>query len=149
MVMKGINNKMLQGIKQTIIGLLLVPLVAMGIATVVQVGTTEIARAAETKEEGAVTPNSNITSGMNAAKGSSTVPTDVNNVFKTVTDILFFLIGAVSVIMLIYGGIRYTTSGGNANSVTAAKNTIIYSIVGLVVAILAYSIVSFVVNSLV
>ncbi len=141
MVMKGINNKMSQGIKQTLIGLLLVPLVAMGIATVVQVGTTEIARA--------VTPNSNITSGMDAAKGSSTVPTDVNNVFKTVTDILFFLIGAVSVIMLIYGGIRYTTSGGNANSVTAAKNTIIYSIVGLVVAILAYSIVSFVVNSLV
>jgi len=141
MVMKEINNKMSQGIKQTLIGLLLVPLVAMGIATVVQVGTTEIARA--------VTPNSNITSGMDAAKGSSTVPTDVNNVFKTITDILFFLIGAVSVIMLIYGGIRYTTSGGNANSVTAAKNTIIYSIVGLVVAILAYSIVSFVVNSLV
>ena len=48
--------------------------------------------------------------------------------------------------MLIYGGIRYTTSGGNANSVTAAKNTIMYSIIGLVVAILAFAVVQFVVN---
>ena len=50
--------------------------------------------------------------------------------------------------MLIYGGIRYTTSGGNANSVTAAKNTVIYSIVGLVISILAYAIVNFVVTNI-
>jgi hypothetical protein len=49
--------------------------------------------------------------------------------------------------MLIYGGIRYTTSGGNANSVTAAKNTILYAIIGLVVAIFAYAIVNWVLDA--
>ena len=91
--------------------------------------------------------NSNLTDGMNAASTGDT-PEDVESVFGTVVNVMFFIIGAVSVIMLIYGGIRYTTSGGNAASITAAKNTIIYSIVGLVVAILAYAIVNFVVTRL-
>jgi hypothetical protein len=60
---------------------------------------------------------------------------------------MLYIIGAVSVIMLIYGGIRYTTSGGNANSVTAAKNTILYAIIGLVVAIFAYAIVNWVLDA--
>jgi ABC-type Na+ efflux pump permease subunit len=50
--------------------------------------------------------------------------------------------------MLIYGGIRYTISGGDAKNVTAAKNTILYAIVGIVVAILAFAIVNFVITSL-
>ena len=50
--------------------------------------------------------------------------------------------------MLIYGGIRYTTSGGNANSVTAAKNTIMYAVIGLIIAIFAFAIVNFVVGEL-
>jgi len=69
------------------------------------------------------------------------------DIFKTITDILLFLIGAVSVIMLIIGGIRYTLSGGDSAAVTSAKNTILYAIVGIVVAILAYAVVSFVVGS--
>ena len=51
--------------------------------------------------------------------------------------------------MLIIGGIRYTISQGDSSAVTSAKNTILYSIIGLVVAILAYAAVDFVVNSLV
>lgn len=69
------------------------------------------------------------------------------DIFRTVTNILLFLIGAVSVIMLIIGGIRYTLSGGDSSAVTSAKNTILYAIVGLVVAILAYAIVNFVIGS--
>ena len=63
-------------------------------------------------------------------------------------NVLLFIIGTLAVIMLIWGGIRYTTSGGNANSVTAAKNTIMYAIIGLVVAIFAYAIVNWVVGEL-
>jgi ABC-type Fe3+ transport system permease subunit len=48
--------------------------------------------------------------------------------------------------MLIWGGIRYTTSAGNQNSVTAAKNTILYAIIGLVVAVFAYAIVNWVID---
>ncbi len=69
-------------------------------------------------------------------------------IFTTITNALLFLIGAISVIMLVYGGFRYATSGGNQESVNAAKNTILYAIVGLVVAILGFAIVQWVVGAL-
>lgn len=68
-------------------------------------------------------------------------------IFQDVVNIFLFVIGAVAVIMIIIGGLRYVVSGGNASSVTEAKNTILYAIVGIVVAILAYAIVDFVVES--
>lgn len=85
------------------------------------------------------------------AKGDNTPETlageDDNSVFKLVTNVLLFIIGAVSVIMLVIGGIRYTISGGDQNQVTAAKNTILYAIIGIVVALLAYAAVNFVITS--
>ena len=123
-------------LKNILISTLTVAVMVFGVSIIYQTGNTEIA--------GAI--NSEITSGMNATSAGTSTPTDANVVIKNVTNIMFFIIGAVSVIMLIYGGIRYTTSGGNANSVTAAKNTIMYSIIGLVVAILAFAVVQFVVN---
>lgn len=62
---------------------------------------------------------------------------------------MLFLVGAVSVIMVVVGGLRYVISGGNSASVGAAKNTILYAIVGLVIALLAYAIVNFVIGSFV
>ena len=58
-----------------------------------------------------------------------------------------FIIGAVSVIMIIYGGFKYVTSAGESSAVASAKNTILYAVVGLVIAILAYTIASFVVGT--
>ena len=71
-----------------------------------------------------------------------------NGIFRTVTNVLLFIIGAVAVIMLIIGGLKYTTSNGDQAAVTSAKNTIMYSVIGLIVAILAYAIVNFVIDSL-
>lgn len=90
-----------------------------------------------------------INSGLNAANTGAgpTNLTGTNGVFRIVVNVLLFIIGAISVIMLIYGGIRYTTSGGNANNVTAAKNTIMYAIIGLIVAIFAFAIVNWVVGA--
>ena len=68
-------------------------------------------------------------------------------VFQTITNVLLFILGAISVIMIIIGGLRYVISGGNATAVTAAKNTILYAIVGVIVALLAYAIVNFVLTS--
>ena len=65
--------------------------------------------------------------------------------FQTVTNVLLFIIGAVSVIMLIIGGVRYTISQGDSSAVTSAKNTILYAVIGLIVAILAYAVVNFVI----
>jgi multisubunit Na+/H+ antiporter MnhB subunit len=68
-------------------------------------------------------------------------------IFRTITNVMLFIIGAISVIMLIIGGIRYVVSGGDSTKVQEAKNTILYSIVGVVVAILAYAVVQFVIDS--
>jgi len=48
--------------------------------------------------------------------------------------------------MIIIAGIRFATSGSDASSVQSAKNTILYAVVGLVVAFLAYAIVNWVFN---
>lgn len=87
------------------------------------------------------------------ATGSTTCnkPGETNNigtVLKAITNILLFLVGAVSVIMIIVGGLRYVTSGGDSSSVTSAKNTVLYAIVGLIVAAMAYAIVNFVLTNL-
>ncbi len=49
-------------------------------------------------------------------------------------------------IMIVIGGIKYTTSNGDSSSVTSAKNTILYAVVGLIVAMMAYAIVNYVVG---
>jgi hypothetical protein len=69
-------------------------------------------------------------------------------VFRQVTNILLFLVGIISVIMLIIGGIRYVVSGGDQNAVQGAKNTILYAIIGIVVAFLAFAAVRFVTGNL-
>lgn len=68
-------------------------------------------------------------------------------IFTTITNVLLFIIGAISVIMLIIGGIRYVVSGGDSSAVTNAKNTILYAVIGIIVAILAYAVVNFVITS--
>ena len=71
-------------------------------------------------------------------------PEDLSVQLTNVTNTLLLAIGFVSVVMLIIGGFRYVLSNGNEKSVTGAKDTILYAIVGLVVALLAFAIVNFV-----
>lgn len=89
-----------------------------------------------------------ITDGLTAS-GTSTTPNSFSSVLTTVTNILLFLMGAISVIMIIVGGIRYATSQGDQTQMQSAKNTILYAVIGLIVAIAAYAIVSFVVTQFV
>ena len=72
----------------------------------------------------------------------------IGSILQSVVNILLFLVGAISVIMIVVGGLRYVTSGGDSSAINGAKNTILYSIVGLVVASMAYAIVNFVVFNL-
>lgn len=65
---------------------------------------------------------------------------------ETVVNLLLFLIGIIAVIAIIIGGIRYTTSNGDAGQTKAAKDTILYAVIGLIVAIMAYAIVRWVVG---
>jgi cytochrome bd-type quinol oxidase subunit 2 len=65
---------------------------------------------------------------------------------EQVVNVLLFVLGAISVIMIIIGGIRYATSNGDSSQITSARNTILYAVIGLIVAILAFAIVNFVIN---
>jgi len=71
---------------------------------------------------------------------------DASNSIKNVINILLFVLGMISVLMIVIGGVRYTTSGGDSSSTKGAKDTILYSIVGLIIAMLSYAIVNFVVG---
>lgn len=88
----------------------------------------------------------NLESGINSAKGTGAPDnvTEDDGLIKKVVNLLLWAIGIISVIMIIIGGIRYAISNGDSNQVTAAKNTIMYAVIGLVIAIFAYAIVNFV-----
>jgi len=86
-------------------------------------------------------------SGNDCTPGTtSTAPDKINSIIKTVINVFSIVVGVVAVIMIIIGGFRYITSGGDSSNVSGAKNTIIYAIIGLVVVALAQFIVQFVVN---
>lgn len=96
---------------------------------------------------------SNLCTGAVAASASTntsctTTNTDASaglqQLAKTITEWFSIIVGAISIIMIIYGGFRYITSGGDSGRVGNAKNTLIYAIVGLIVVALAQLIVNFV-----
>lgn len=71
-----------------------------------------------------------------------------NGIITRVTQIVVFLSGAAGVIMVMIGGIKYVMSGGDASKIDSAKNTILYAVIGLVIAASAQIIVSFVFSKL-
>lgn len=95
---------------------------------------------------------SNIASGAGATTGSGqklNCTDDIEDsglagVARNVVNIFSYIVGAISVIMIIYGGFRYITSGGSSDGVSAAKSTLIYAIIGLIIVALAQIIVQFV-----
>ena len=68
----------------------------------------------------------------------------INNIITTVINLFSLVVGVVAVIMIIIGGLKYITSGGDSGNITGAKNTILYAVIALVVVALAQFIVKFV-----
>ncbi len=127
-------------IKKLAQGLLLVPALVLGLSFVPAPQAAAQSGCSDDVSGG-------ITGGADCAKGEDQ-GSSLTQIFQTVVNIMLFLIGAVAVIMLVIGGIRYVVSGGNQDQVTGAKNTIMYAIIGIVVAFLAYAAVSFVTTNL-
>lgn len=73
---------------------------------------------------------------------------DVPTTAQTIINVLVSVVGIVAVAVIVIGGILYVTSTGDAAKAKRAQNTILYGVVGLVVAILAYAIVNFVLKSI-
>lgn len=81
----------------------------------------------------------NTDSGLNKNNLTTTINTIIN--------VIIGVVGFVAVVMMIVGGISFITSQGDSAKVTKARNTILYGVVGLVVALLAFAIVNFVLGS--
>lgn len=95
----------------------------------------------------ATNPSDSICQGVKGATGQSNCDgSSLTTLFRNIINILLFVIGLIAVLMIIIGGIRYVVSGGDQSAITGAKNTILYAVVGLVVAMLAFAIVNFVVS---
>lgn len=77
-----------------------------------------------------------------SVKTKKTLNTQIWNIIRTALTIL----GGIAVIVIIAGGIMYATSAGDPSKVTAAKNTILYSVIGLAVAMSAAAIITLVNN---
>ena len=79
----------------------------------------------------------------NIEKDESLMPT-----VNTIINVILGVLGLVAVVVIILGGVQYTTSAGDPGKVKKAKDTILYGIVGLVVALLAFAIVNFVLSGI-
>lgn len=73
---------------------------------------------------------------------------NVVKVIKNVINILLFLVSMIAVLMIVIAGFRFVTSNGDSNTVSSAKNAIIYAVIGIVIAVMAYAIVNFVLDNL-
>jgi cytochrome bd-type quinol oxidase subunit 2 len=89
--------------------------------------------------------NLQISTGASTADCSSDTESTnkVNSTITTAINVFSTIVGVIAVLMIIYGGLRYITSGGDSGKITNAKNTIIYALIGLVVVALAQFIVKF------
>ena len=78
------------------------------------------------------------------ASASQQAETAVNRTVATVVNLLSSIVGVVAVIMIMFGGFKYITAGGDSSKISSAQQTIIYAVVGLVIVALAQIIVRFV-----
>ncbi len=69
---------------------------------------------------------------------------NIQNVIKTVINIMSAIGGIIAVIMIIIGGFKFMTAAGDSTKAASARNTIIFALAGLVVVAFAQVIVQFV-----
>lgn len=105
------------------------------------------------------TPGSNVPSyciEYSTTKGAGSDPvndpdspiTGRNSILATISRVVLLGAGVISVIMIVIGGFRYVVSGGDSSATKGAKETILYALIGLVVAISAQVIVTFILSRL-
>lgn len=70
----------------------------------------------------------------------------INSLVTNIVNIFSIIVGIVAVVMIVWSGFRYVTSAGDSSNITAAKTTIIYAIIGIIVVVLAQTIVRFVIG---
>ncbi|MBI2285538.1 hypothetical protein HYU82_01800 [Candidatus Saccharibacteria bacterium] len=133
---------MLQKIKTLVLSLSLLflpaaPLAVVGVATAQDTIQGNLCQGADKL---VLDPVSGAQTCQSQIQGKS----DLNTFIRQVVNVISIIVGVVAVIMIIVGGFRYIASGGKAESVSGAKNTILYALIGLIIVALAQVIVRFV-----
>ena len=81
-------------------------------------------------------------SGLDAARTQEMSTKPIGTTIGEVVNIFLYFVGAVAVIVVIWGGFQYITSSGDSQKATTAKNTIMYAVIGIVVVVMSYAIVN-------
>lgn len=74
--------------------------------------------------------------------------TDIQGIMKNILNAIFSIVGIIAVAMIVWGGIQLMISGGEEQKREAAKKTITYAIIGLIVVILSSAILEFIMRAL-
>lgn len=74
---------------------------------------------------------------INGTAGCTKDNADLTNILKLVINVMSVIIGFIAVVMIIVAGFKYVTSSGDSNKLTAAKNSLVYAIIGLIIVALA------------
>jgi hypothetical protein len=86
---------------------------------------------------------------LNAAAYTEPLPTGVDllAMIAQIANYLFWILLAISIVVIVYAGILFVTAAGNAEQVEKARGIILYAIVGIIVAMLAYGIRTFLLSA--
>ena len=133
---------MLQKIKTLILSLSLLFVPA---SPILVVGTASAQDIQENVCQGANTIGIDPVTGGSCTISADTC--DLTCIIRKVVNIISIIVGVIAVVMIIVGGFRYVASGGKAESVQGAKNTIMYAIIGLIIVALAQVVVRYVLKS--
>jgi hypothetical protein len=136
---------MMQSLKFTLAGLAVTLMMLLGLAVPASAQTTQ------DQINNALCSGADLTftdTPGSCTTSSSDATTKITNIIHSIVNLLSVIVAIAAVIMIIFGGFRYITSGGNDTSVTSAKNTILYAIIGLVVVALSQLIVRFTLSKL-
>jgi lysylphosphatidylglycerol synthetase-like protein (DUF2156 family) len=140
----------MQDMKTKIRQLITAMAVLLGMALVASPAMSLAATDCDADGNGTITTQEAIQCGARAGSGtdqtSKQAESNINTTIKDLLNILTALVGVTAVIMVILAGFRYITSGGKQESVTSAKNSLLYAVIGLVIVALAQVIVRFVLN---
>ena len=85
-------------------------------------------------------------SSANTAICKASTTDSATKLVGTLVNVLLYVLGAVSIIVIVISGFFYVTANGDSTAITKAKNTLMYAVIGLVVALLAYALVNFVIT---
>jgi heme/copper-type cytochrome/quinol oxidase subunit 2 len=133
---------MLNKIKTLIAGVMAASFLALGILPTLSAQ----AGAAAIQQSACQGANLDLTSANASTCQTTTADSSshLNSIIANIINAFSVIVGLVAVVMIIFGGFRYVTSGGESGNISNAKNTILYAIIGLVIVAFAQFIVKFV-----